>query len=315
MKSIFLMEKLSKIYIAGHKGLVGSAIMRILRAKGFENLLFATSSELDLRNQEATERFFNIQRPEYVFLAAARVGGIKANMSYPAQFAYDNLQIQNNVIHFSWKFGVKKLFFFGSNCIYPKDCRQPMQEGDLLTGAPEPTNEAYAVAKLAGIELCRAYRHQYGSNFITAITASQFGPNDNFSSESSHLVPALIRRFHEARISGKEKVTLWGSGTPRRELMHVDDLAEASIFLMYHYNSPDVINIGVGRNFTIQDISDLIKRVVRYTDIIDWDTTKPDGIPRKLLDSSRINLLGWRPNVSLEEGLKQTYEWFVKNIR
>jgi len=308
------MEKNSKIYIAGHTGLVGSSIKRILEKEGYKNLIFKTSSELDLKDKIATEKFFLKENPEYVFDAAARVGGIKANSEKKADFIYENLQIQNNIIHSSYKFGVKKLLFLASNCIYPKHCKQPIKEEFLLTGPPEPTNDAFAIAKIAGITMCQAYNDQYKQNFISVIPANLFGPNDNFDKENSHFVAALIRKFHESKLN-KQNVTLWGTGKPKREIMHVDDIADACLFLMQKYDSPEPINVGLGYDFSIKDISELIKKIVGFDKKIIFDETKHDGIKRKLLDSGKINTLGWNPKINLEDGLKETYEWFVEKYR
>lgn len=308
------MEKKAKIYIAGHKGLVGSAIKRALEREGYENLVYRTSSELDLKDSKKTEEFFIQEKPKYVFIAAAKVGGIKANKEKKAEFIYDNLQIQNNLIHFSWKYGVKKLLFLSSNCMYPKDCIQPIKEGYFLTGSLEPTNDAYAIAKIAGVMMCKAYREQHGSNFISIVPASLFGPNDNFDLNDSHFIPALIRRFHEAEINGSKEIVLWGSGKPRREIMYVDDLAEACIFLMENYDSSEIINVGVGKDFEIKEIAEMIKEIVGFEGEIKLDAAKPDGMMRKLLDSSKMNNLGWNPRTEIKEGLKKTYEWYVGNL-
>lgn len=305
------MKKNSKIYIAGHTGLVGSSIKRKLEKEGYINLLFRTSSELDLRDQKATEEFFLREKPEYVFDAAAKVGGIKANSEKKADFIYDNLQIQNNIIYSSYKFGIKKLLFLASNCIYPKNCKQPMKEEFILTGPPEPTNDAYAIAKIAGIAMCQSYNSQYKQNFISVIPTNLFGPNDNFDLETSHFVAAQIRRFHEAKLNKKDFI-LWGTGKPRREIMHVDDAADACLFLMQNYDSSEPINAGIGYDFSIKEISGLIKKIIGFEGKTILDKTKSDGIKRKLLDSSKINALGWKPKINLEDGLRETYEWFVK---
>jgi len=307
------MEKNSKIYVAGHTGLVGSALLRELKTQDYNNFVFKTSSELDLRNQWATENFFFSHKPEYVFLSAAKVGGIKPNSERPAEFIYDNLQIQNNVINSSYKFDVRKLVFFGSNCIYPKDCKQPMKEEYLLTGKIEETNEAYAIAKIAGLKMCQSYNKQYGVNFITLIPASLFGPNDNFNLDSSHFTAALIRRFFEAKIKRLDDVIVWGTGNPRREIMHVSDLVRASIFLMNNYSSSEPINVGIKEDFTIREISDLVKRTIGFEGRIAFDSSKPDGVIQKLLDSSKIYSLGWKPRISLDEGLTNTIEWYALN--
>lgn len=307
------MEKTARIYIAGHRGLVGSAIKRHLEQKGYENILTRTSKDLNLRRQVDTEAFFANTQPEYVFLAAARVGGILANSKYPADFIYDNLMIQNNVIDAAYRYGVKKLLFLGSSCIYPKFAHQPMTEDCLLTGILEPTNEPYAVAKIAGIKMCQAYRRQYGCNFISVMPTNLYGPGDNFDLETSHVLPALIRKFHEAKTRGDQAVTLWGTGTPRREFLHVDDLADACVFLMHHYDEPDIINIGVGKDLTIRELGELIKKIVGFQGELQWDTSKPDGTPRKLLDVTRLTQLGWQARISLEAGLQQTYQWYCEH--
>jgi GDP-L-fucose synthase len=305
------MNKDSKIYIAGHNGMVGSAIKRKLEEEGYKNIIFRSSSELDLEDQKATEEFFLTEKPEYVFIAAAKVGGIYANNTYRAEFIYKNLQIQNNLIHFSWKYRVRKLLFLASNCIYPKDCLQPMKEEHLLSGYLEPTNEPYAVAKIAGIKMCEAYKRQYGINFISATPANLFGPNDDYDSRNSHLIAALIRKFHEAKTNNKDKVILWGTGTPRREVMYVDDLAEACLFLMQNYDSLETINVGTGEDMTIKEIAELVKEVVGFRGEVMFDTTKPDGMVRKLLDISKINRLGWKAKTDLKEGIILSYNWFI----
>ena len=298
------MEKDSKIYIAGHRGLVGSALVRKLQAEGYTNLVTRTSKELDLRRQEQVERFFEEEKPEYVFLAAARVGGILANSTYPGQFIYDNLMIQTNVLECARLHRVKKLLFLGSSCIYPRDCPQPIKEEYLLTGPLEATNEAYAIAKIAGIKMCQAYRKQYGCNFIAVMPTNLYGPNDNYDLETSHVLPAMIRKFHEAKVNNEPFVTLWGTGKPRREFLHVDDLADACLFLMNHYDGAEIVNIGTGEDLTISELADLVGRLVEYKGEIRWDSTKPDGTPRKLLDISVIHGLGWQPSVSLENGIR-----------
>jgi GDP-L-fucose synthase len=297
------MEKDSKIYIAGHRGLVGSALVRKLQAEGYTNLVTRTSKELDLRRQEQVERFFEEEKPDYVFLAAARVGGILANSTYPGQFIYDNLMIQTNVLECASLHRVKKLLFLGSSCIYPRDCPQPIKEEYLLTGPLEATNEAYAVAKIAGIKMCQAYRKQYGCNFIAVMPTNLYGPNDNYDLETSHVLPALIRKFHEAKVNNEPFVTLWGTGKPRREFLHVDDLADACLFLMNHYDGAEIVNIGTGEDLTISELADLVGRLVEYKGEIRWDSTKPDGTPRKVLDISVIHELGWKPSFSLESGI------------
>lgn len=307
------MHKNAKIYVAGHKGLVGSAILRKLESLGYTNLIYKTKSELDLTNELQTASFFSEQKPEYVFLAAAKVGGIIANRDYPAEFIYENLKIQNNVIHYSYLNKVKKLCFLGSTCIYPKLAPQPLKEEYLLTGPLEETNEAYAVAKIAGIKMCQAYNKQYGTNFISVMPTNLYGPNDNFDSTTSHVLPAFIRRFHEAKTNNAKEVVIWGTGTPRREFLYVDDLAEALIFLMENYEDSEIINIGVGEDIPIIDLAKLVARIVGYNGEIKTDTSKPDGTPRKLVDVSKITSMGWRPKTSLEEGIKLTYEWYLQN--
>ncbi len=308
------MDKNSKIYIAGHRGLVGSAIVRRLRQEGYDNLVTATSREVDLREQAAVREFFDRERPEYVFLAAARVGGILANNTYPADFLYQNLMIEANVIESARQSGVKKLLFLGSTCIYPKMAPQPLKEEYLLTGPLETTNEWYAVAKIAGIKLCQACRRQYGARFISAMPTNLYGPEDNFDLESSHVMPALIRKFHEARISRAPTVTVWGTGTPLREFLHVDDCAAACLFLMQNYDGEEIVNIGVGEDLSIAELAELISRVVGFTGKIVYDPGKPDGTPRKLVDVSRINGLGWRAAIPLEAGVRTTYEWFLEHV-
>ncbi|MEW6540790.1 MAG: GDP-L-fucose synthase [Bacillota bacterium] len=304
------MEKSSKIYIAGHRGLVGSAIMRNLKANGYDNLIARTSKELDLTRQADVEAFFKKERPEYVFFAAAKVGGINANNTYRADFIYENLQMQNNVIWSSFRYGVKKLIFLGSVCIYPKFAPVPVKEEYLLTGPLEPTNESYAVAKIAGIKLCEALWDQYGFKAISCMPANLYGQNDNFDLENSHVIPALIRKFHEAKLSRAKSVILWGTGAPRREFLHADDAADAIVFLMKYYDSKEMINIGTGEDISIKDLALLIKEIVGYEGSIEWDTSKPDGTPRRPLDVSRIHSLGWRSKISFREGIAQTYEWF-----
>jgi len=307
------MEKNSKIYVAGHQGLVGGAIFRRLEAAGFENLICRPLEELDLRNQEATAHFFDRERPEYVFLAAARVGGIRANSTYPAEFIYDNLQIQTNVIHGAYKYGGKKLLFLGSSCIYPKFCPQPMKEEYLLEGRLEPTNEPYAVAKIAGIKMCQAYNRQYGTRFISAMPTNLYGPGDNFDLLDSHVLPALIRKCHEAKVSGAGEIVIWGTGDPRREFLYVPDLADACLFLMENYEDPEIINVGVGQDLTIKELALIVAEVVGFSGKLIFDPSQPDGTPRKLLDVSRLNSMGWRSRVPLKEGLKMTYDWFLSS--
>jgi len=313
------MNKEAKIYVAGHRGLVGSAIVRRLRAEGYDNLLTATSKELaskelDLREQSAVREFFERERPDYVFLAAARVGGILANSEFPADFIYQNLMIEANVIESARLSGVKKLLFLGSTCIYPKMAPQPLKEEYLLTGPLEPTNEWYAVAKIAGIKLCQAYQRQYGSQFISAMPTNLYGPGDNFDLESSHVMPALMRKFHEAKIVHAPTVMVWGSGKPLREFLHVDDCAGACLFLMEHYEDEGIVNIGIGKDISIADLTGLVGEVVGYKGEIVYDPSKPDGTPRKLVDASRINGLGWRAGISLEEGIRSTYQWFLGHV-
>lgn len=308
------MNKTDKIYVAGHRGMVGSAILRALESKGFSNLVCRTSGELDLRNQFAVSEFFREERPDYVFLAAAKVGGIKANATYPAEFLYDNLMIQNNVIHQSYKQGVTKLLFLGSSCIYPKMAPQPLKEEYLLTGPLEPTNDAYAVAKIAGIKLCEAYRKQYGCNFISAMPTNLYGPNDNYDLQNSHVLPALIRKFHEAKDLGKSSVEIWGTGTPRREFLHVDDLADAAIFLMEHYNDLLFVNVGSGSDIDIKSLALMIKDIVGFTGELEFDHSKPDGTPRKLMDSSRLESMGFKNRIDLREGIRQVYADYVNHL-
>jgi len=302
------MNQDSKIYIAGHRGMVGSAIYRKLQALGYTNIIVRSSQELDLRNQQQVAVFFETEKPEYVFLAAAKVGGILANNTYRAEFFYDNCMIQNNVIHHSYKVGVKKLMFLGSSCIYPKQAPQPLKEEYLLTGTLESTNEPYAIAKIAGIKMCDAYRSQYGCDFISVMPTNMYGPNDNYDLNNSHVLPALIRKFHEAKISNAPNVTVWGTGTPLREFMHSDDLADACLFLMKHYSEAGPINIGVGNDLSIKDLALLIKEVVGFTGTIIWDTNKPDGTMRKLMDVSKINTLGWTARIPLKEGINSVYQ-------
>ncbi|HBG29776.1 MAG TPA: GDP-fucose synthetase [Gammaproteobacteria bacterium] len=307
------MSPQSKIYVAGHGGLAGGAIVRALRKAGFENLLLRTHRDLDLSCQADVEAFFSVERPDYVFLAAARVGGIHANSAYPAEFIRDNLAIQTNVIHSAWRHGAKKLLFLGSSCIYPKLAPQPMPEDCLLTGALEPTNEWYAVAKIAGIKMCQAYRRQYGFDAISLMPTNLYGPGDNFDLQNAHVLPALVRRFHAAKVDGASEVVMWGTGTPRREFLHVDDLGDAAVFLMRHYSGDDIINVGVGEDVTIRDLAEIIRSVVGYAGHITQDLTKPDGTPRKLMDVTRLLAMGWRAQIGLREGIAQTYAWFLDN--
>jgi len=302
-----------KIYIAGYRGLVGSAIVRHLQAQGEVNLLLPSRDALDLTSQAQVEAFFESERPDQVYLAAAKVGGIHANDTRPAEFIRDNLVIETNVIHAAWRHGVKKLCFLGSSCIYPKFASQPMREDALLTGALEPTNEWYAVAKIAGIKLCQAYRKQYGFDAISLMPTNLYGPGDNFDLTSSHVLPALIRRFHEAKLRGDTTMTIWGTGTPKREFLHVDDLAEAAVFLMQDYSSDEIVNVGVGEDLTILELAQLVARVVGFEGPIETDPSKPDGTPRKLLDVSRIHGLGWWARIGLEEGVRSTYAWYLEH--
>jgi GDP-L-fucose synthase len=308
------MEKDSKIYVAGHRGLVGAAIIRKLRAEGYGNLVTRTSRELDLREQGAVRAFFEEERPEYVFLAAAKVGGILANSTWPADFLYQNLMIEANVIESARLSGVKRLLFLGSTCIYPRMAPQPLKEDYLLTGPLEATNEWYAVAKIAGIKLCQAYRRQYGASFISAMPTNLYGPEDNFDLESSHVLPALIRKFHEAKRQQAPTVTVWGTGKPLREFLHVDDCASACLFLMRHYDGEAIVNIGVGEDLSIAELAELIRKVVGFEGKIVYDAGKPDGTPRKLVDVSRLNALGWRAAIPLEAGIRSTYAWFLEHV-
>lgn len=309
------MNKSDKIYIAGHSGMVGSAISRKLKEEGFENIITRSSKELDLRNQQAVNNFFRKEKPDYVFLAAAKVGGIIANNTYRAEFIYDNLMIETNIIHSAWEQHTKKLMFLGSSCIYPKLAPQPLKEDYLLSGYLEETNRPYAIAKITGIELCDAYRAQYGCNFISAMPTNLYGPNDNYHPQNSHVLPALLRKFITAKVEEKPYVEIWGSGTPKREFLHVDDLADACYFLMQHYNEPGLINVGVGNDISIKDLAVLVKEIVGYTGEIKMDTSKPDGTPRKLMDVSKLNNFGWRAKINLEQGIKMVYEEIMeKNV-
>ena len=308
------MEKDSKIYVAGHRGLVGSAIMRRLKAEGYKNLLTHTHAELELTRQEKVEEFFHEERPVYVFLAAARVGGIYANNTYPAEFIYSNLTIQTNIIHASYLCEVKKMLFLGSSCIYPKNCPQPMKEEYLLSGHLEPTNEPYAVAKIAGIKMCQAYNRQYGTNFLSVMPTNLYGPNDNFDLKTSHVLPALIRKFHEAKTKGLSEVEIWGTGSPMREFLHVDDLADACLFLMNNYSKSKIINIGTGKDLTIKELAEMIARIVGFEGRLLFNSIKPDGVPKKLLDMSRLHSFGWRARIGLEQGIAKTYKWYVENV-
>ncbi|PVW16451.1 GDP-L-fucose synthase family protein [Marixanthomonas spongiae] len=302
------MNKNAKIYVAGHRGMVGSALMRLLKMQGYDNLITRTSVELDLRDQAQVEDFFKETQPEYVFMAAAKVGGIEANNTYRADFLYDNLQLQNNVIHQSYKQGVKKLLFLASSCIYPKLAPQPIKEEYLLTGPLEPTNEPYAIAKIAGVKLCENYNRQYGCNFISVMPTNLYGPNDNYDLQTAHVLPALLRKFHEAKINKQDTVEVWGTGTPKREFLHVDDLATACMHLMNTYQGNVSVNIGTGADLTIKELANTIKEIVGYKGDIRWNTNKPDGTPRKLLDVSLIHSLGWRHSIALEEGIQSVYK-------
>jgi GDP-L-fucose synthase len=307
------MDTQSKIYVAGSRGLVGSALVRTLQAQGYTNLLLRSSRELDLRNQAAVDEFFANEKPDYVFLAAARVGGIQANNTYRAEFLYDNLMIEANIIHSAYRHGAQKLLFLGSSCIYPKLCPQPMKEEHLLTGFLEQTNEPYAIAKIAGLKLCENYCRQYGVNFISAMPTNLYGLNDNFDLANSHVLPALMRKFHEAKVNGDPTVTVWGTGTPLREFLYVDDLADALVFLMNTYNDVDFVNVGTGQEVSIRELALTMKAVVGYDGELVFDTTKPDGTPRKLLDVSRLNAAGWQAKTDLKSGIEQTYGWFLQN--
>lgn len=307
------MDKNAKIYIAGHRGMVGSAILNNLKAKGYTHIVYRSSDELDLREQEQVRSFFANERPEYVFMAAAKVGGIQANDTYRADFLYENLAIQNNIIHTSYEFNIKKLLFLGSSCIYPKYAPQPIKEEYLLTGPLETTNEPYAIAKIAGIKLCESYWDQYGCNFISAMPTNLYGYNDNYDLENSHVLPALIRKFHEAKIKNENQVVVWGSGIPEREFMFSEDLADACVFLMENYNEKQFLNIGVGNDLSIKELAELIKKTTKFEGEIVFDPSKPDGTPKKLMDSNKLFKLGWRPKTSLAEGIKLAYTDFLKN--
>jgi len=308
------LEKNARIYVAGHRGMVGSAIIRKLNAEGYQHLITRTSSELDLRSQAAVRQFFEEEKPDYIFLAAAKVGGIHANNTYRAEFIYDNMMIQNNIIHESYRSGVTKLLFLGSSCIYPKMAPQPMREDYLLTGELEPTNEPYAIAKIAGIKMCDAYRSQYGCNFISVMPTNLYGPNDNYDLNNSHVLPALIRKFHEAKVNGAPSVEVWGSGSPRREFLHADDLAAACYYLMQTYNEPGLVNIGTGEDITIKELAELVQQTVGYEGEIVWNTAKPDGTPRKLMDVSKLTGFGWKYSISLEEGLQRVYQEYAEEV-
>jgi GDP-L-fucose synthase len=307
------MKLTDKIYVAGHNGLVGSAIVRLLKKKGYSNIIYRSSKELDLRDQKAVNEFFESEQPSYVFMAAAKVGGILANQSYPAEFLYDNISIQINVIHASYKWGVEKLLFLGSSCIYPKNAPQPILESYLMTGYLEPTNEPYAIAKISGINMCQSYHRQYGCNFISVMPPNLFGPGDNYDLYNAHVLPALLRKFHEAKLNNQPTVTVWGSGNPRREFLHVDDAAMACYFLMQKYDSPEIVNIGTGLDSSIKEIANLIKKVTEYSGTLQFDESKPDGTPRKLLNVDKINNLGWKSAVDLENGIEMTYRDFILN--
>lgn len=305
------MKSTDKIYVAGHNGLVGSGIVRLLKSKGYTNVITRTSSELDLRNQVLVREFFETEKPQYVFMAAAKVGGIWANKTFPAEFIFDNLSIQNNVIHEAYKNGVTKLLFLGSSCIYPKNAPQPIKEDYLLTDSLESTNEAYAIAKIAGIKMCQAYQQQYGSNFISVMPTNLYGPGDNYDLQKSHVLPALIRKFHEAKLNNADNVTIWGTGKPSREFLHVDDAAAACYFLMQEYNQPEIINIGWGLDNTIAELALIIKEIVGFSGELIFDETKPDGTMRKLLNVDKLNALGWKASINLKEGILNTYQDFI----
>ncbi|MFN7302246.1 MAG: GDP-L-fucose synthase family protein [Bacteroidota bacterium] len=307
------MELSARIYVAGHRGMVGSAIVRALENKGYTNIITRSSGQLDLRRQQDVEDFYASVKPEYVFVAAAKVGGIVANNTYRAEFLYDNLCIQNNLIHYAWKNGVTKLLFLGSSCIYPKLAPQPLKEESLLSGFLEPTNEPYAIAKIAGIKMCEAYRDQYGCNFISAMPTNLYGPNDNYHPQHSHVLPALIRKFHEAREGALPEVTIWGDGTPLREFLYADDLADACLYLMENYNEKQFVNVGCGEDLSIADLAGIVKRVIGYEGALVFDTSKPNGTPRKLMDVSRLFATGWRPKVGLEEGIALAYQDFLQH--
>ena len=308
------MDRDEPIFVAGHRGLVGSAILRLLQKEGFKRLVTRTRSELDLTNRTAVDQFFAAEKPSVVVLSAARVGGIKANSDEPVEFLLQNLEIQNNVIRAAFENQVRKLLFLGSACIYPKYAPQPITESALLGGELEVTNEPYAVAKIAGIKLCQAYAHEYGANFISAMPTNLYGPNDNFDLQRSHVLAALLRKAHEAKERGASEIVAWGSGTPRREFLHVDDLAAACLFLLRNYDQPEIINVGTGKDLSVRELAELICDVVGFKGAIRWDASKPDGTPRKLLDTSRLSRTGWRPRLSLEDGLRATYAWFRENV-
>ncbi|MDQ6860213.1 MAG: GDP-L-fucose synthase [Verrucomicrobiota bacterium] len=307
------MDTSEKIFIAGHRGLAGSAITRRLESEGFSNLVTRDRAQLDLRNEAAVFDFFAQEKPAAVVLAAAKVGGIKANSDYPVEFLLDNLAVQNNVISAAHEHDVAKLLFLGSSCIYPKFAKQPISEDEFMNGKLEPTNDAYAIAKIAGIKLCQAYNSEYGNDFISAMPTNLYGPGDNFDLNSSHVLPALLRKTHEAKLSGARELVVWGSGKPRREFLHVDDMAAACVFLLQNYDSPEIINVGCGEDVTIRELAELICEIVGFEGELTFDSTKPDGTPRKLLDISKLNSLGWRPTISLPDGIARTYEWFLEN--
>ncbi|KAH7546091.1 putative GDP-L-fucose synthase 2 [Ziziphus jujuba] len=311
----FISDKSAKIFVAGHRGLVGSAIVRKLQALGYSNLVLRTHAALDLTRQTDVESFFATEKPQFVVLAAAKVGGIHANNTYPADFIAINLQIQTNVIDSAYRYGAKKLLFLGSSCIYPKFAPQPIPEDALLTGPLEPTNEWYAVAKIAGIKMCQAYRIQYGWDAISGMPTNLYGPYDNFHPENSHVLPALMRRFHEAKVKGAKEVVVWGTGSPLREFLHVDDLADAVVFLMNKYSGLEHVNVGSGKEVTIKELAELVKEVVGFEGELVWDSTKPDGTPRKLMDSAKLAGLGWTPKISLKDGLVDTYKWYLENVK
>ena len=309
-----IMDKSDKIFVAGHRGMVGSAVMRRLKTEAFSNVVTRERAQLDLTNESAVAKFFEEERPHIVIVAAAKVGGIKANNDYPVEFLVENLRIQNNVIRSAYENGVRKLLFLGSSCIYPKFAPQPILESTLLSGPLEPTNEAYAIAKIAGIKLCQAFSREYGANFISAMPTNLYGPNDNFDLETSHVLAALLRKAHEAKTRNDRKLVVWGTGKPRREFLHVDDLAAACLLLLEKYDSPEIINVGCGEDISIGELAELICEIVGFDGQLAWDTTKPDGTPRKLLDVSKIRALGWRPAITLRDGIKGTYDWFVANF-
>lgn len=307
------MNKNSKIYVAGHTGLIGSALVRSLNFKGYTNLIYKTHSQLNLINQESVDMFFKNEKPEYVFLAAAKVGGINANSAQPADFIYDNLMIQNNIIKASYNYGIKKLLFLGSSCIYPRNCEQPMKEEALLTGTLEPTNEAYAIAKIAGLKMCEYYNKQYGTKFISCMPTNIYGPNDNFNLNSSHVIPAMIKKFYECKLNNTKEISVWGTGNAMREFLYVDDLASACIYLMDNYNKDEFINVGTGKDITIKELAFTIRDIIGYKGKIKFDDKKPEGNPRKLLDVTKMDELGWKYTIELREGLELTVDWFVKN--